>query len=187
MKYKGLFLGLLLILFACLPITTTAASVIDQTQLQHALHASIQYELPYPGILPNNILYPLKTLRDKIIGFLIADTVKKSQFNLLQADKRLAASEDMLAKGGEDTLVSETSSKAENYFAEAITSASQAKTEGRLVNDLLETLHTAGIKHEQVLYTMMQQSHGQLRGDLEQDIERVQQFENQVSQLKAKK
>ncbi len=50
---------------------------------------TVDYTLPYPGILPDNPLYPLKAFRDRMVSVLIADPVKKSLFNLLQADKRL--------------------------------------------------------------------------------------------------
>lgn len=187
MKKIGIFLGLLLVLFTILPVTTIEATATYQKQLQQALHTPVQYELPYPGILPDNVLYPFKVLRDRLVYFFISDPLKRAQFDLLQADKRLAASRTMLTHGGEDQLVSDTTSKAENYFSEAVGNIAQAKKEGQLVNDFLDTFTTAGIKHQQVLYKMMQQSHGKLRTDLEQDIQRVQEYESQVNTIKAQK
>lgn len=49
----------------------------------------IMYVLPYPGILPTHPLYILKSLRDKIIEFLITDPLNKAEFHILQADKKL--------------------------------------------------------------------------------------------------
>ena len=49
----------------------------------------IQYELPYPGILPDNPLYFLKAIRDNVLGFFITDPLKKADYSLLMADKRL--------------------------------------------------------------------------------------------------
>lgn len=51
--------------------------------------SSVEYVLPYPGILPTHPLYVLKKLRDSIIEALIADPVKKVEFYILQADKKL--------------------------------------------------------------------------------------------------
>jgi len=48
---------------------------------------SIDYTLPYPGLLPDNPLYPLKMIRDRIILFLINDSAKRTEYYLLQADK----------------------------------------------------------------------------------------------------
>lgn len=49
----------------------------------------VEYILPYPGILPTHPLYVLKTIRDRIIEFLITDPVRKAEFYILQADKKL--------------------------------------------------------------------------------------------------
>lgn len=39
--------------------------------------ASVDYKLTWPGILPDQPLYKLKVLRDKIISKLIFDPIKK--------------------------------------------------------------------------------------------------------------
>ncbi len=49
---------------------------------------TIEYALPYPGLLPDSPLYILKAIRDRIIEVLISDTMKKANFELLAADKR---------------------------------------------------------------------------------------------------
>ncbi|PIZ98613.1 MAG: hypothetical protein COX78_02915, partial [Candidatus Levybacteria bacterium CG_4_10_14_0_2_um_filter_35_8] len=56
------------------------------------------YELPYPGLLPDHPLYFLKMTRDKIIGFFISDPIKKAEFDILQSDKRLSAGVYLLNK-----------------------------------------------------------------------------------------
>jgi hypothetical protein len=50
---------------------------------------SIRYDLPYPGILPTHPLYFFKQLRDTLVEMLISDPVKKIEFYILQADKKL--------------------------------------------------------------------------------------------------
>lgn len=49
----------------------------------------VEYTLPYPGILPTHPLYMIKLLRDRIIEMLITDPLSKSEFYILQADKKL--------------------------------------------------------------------------------------------------
>ncbi len=49
----------------------------------------VEYTLPYPGILPTHPLYMVKLLRDKIIEMLITDPLSKTEFYILQADKKL--------------------------------------------------------------------------------------------------
>lgn len=50
----------------------------------------VEYALPYPGMLPDHPLFFLKRLRDSLMEMLISDPMKKAEFYLLQADKRLA-------------------------------------------------------------------------------------------------
>src|SRR3989338_6920091 len=73
------------------------------------------YQLPYPGILPDNPLYNLKTLRDKVWSFLISNPSKKAEFDLLQADKRLSVAIALFDLKKYD-LAEATISKGENYF-----------------------------------------------------------------------
>jgi hypothetical protein len=89
------------------------------------------YTLPYPGILPDNPFYMLKTARDNFIGLLISDAKKKAEFNLLQADKRLQAGVYLIDKNKKYDLAEQTISKGENYFEQAISKLEEAKkTEG---------------------------------------------------------
>ena len=53
---------------------------------------SILYPLPFPGILPNHPLYFLKVVRDTLIEKMITNEIKKAEFYILQADKRLQMS-----------------------------------------------------------------------------------------------
>jgi len=61
------------------------------SQAAEGANESVDYALPYPGILPNHPLYFLKELRDRIIETLVVDPVRKSEFYLLQGDKWLSS------------------------------------------------------------------------------------------------
>lgn len=112
----------------------------------------IDYSLAYPGILPNNPLYPIKMARDKIVLFLITDPVKRAKFNLLQADKRVAAGALLLQENKKnEALAITTIEKGENYFHEAMNQAFQIKREGREVNGFMRVLASALEKHVQVI------------------------------------
>ena len=91
--------------------------------------SEINYELPYPGLLPDSSLYIFRVIRDRIVGFLISDPLKKSEFDLLQSDKRLNAGIILLNKG-KTSLSLETISKAGNYFDEALGEVEKAKMQG---------------------------------------------------------
>lgn len=113
------------------------------------------YTLPYPGILPDNPLYFLKTLRDRMIIFFISDPLKKSAFYLLQSDKRLASSWYLLKKDAKHSdLALSTLSKSTNYLSLAIDEAKSAKDAGQETGDILGKLKQAVQKHTRVIMDM---------------------------------
>lgn len=115
------------------------------------------YALPYPGLLPDNPLYVVKTFRDQVIAFFISDPVKKSSFYLLQADKRLEATWYLLKEGNsKDTLALSTLSKSNNYLDLALSQAQVAEKSGENMNGLPQQLRNAITKHEAVVATIAQ-------------------------------
>ncbi|MBP9719232.1 MAG: hypothetical protein KBD46_02090 [Candidatus Levybacteria bacterium] len=107
------------------------------------------YLMPYPGILPDNPLYGLKTLRDKFVSTMIGDPLKKVEFNLLQADKRIGAALFLIKTGNQDKqeLALSTISKGQNYYEEAIVKLSEAKKQGTNVTEMISTMKRAGEQH----------------------------------------
>lgn len=79
----------------------------------------LEYELPYPGILPDHPLYKLKVLRDRIVIFFTKDPRKRVQLYVLLADKRLAMGEKLVERQREQ-LAAETISKGEKYLLGAV-------------------------------------------------------------------
>ena len=113
------------------------------------------YQFPYPGLLPDSRFYFLKTFRDNIIGMLISDPLKKAEFNLLQADKRVGASVSLLKKPNTDyVLVISTISKGQNYYEFSIAKIIEAEEQGEYTKNLLNTLQDAAGKHVLVLSDM---------------------------------
>lgn len=111
----------------------------------------VTYEMPYPGILPDSQFYPLKTLRDRVIGFLITDPGKKAAFDLLQADKRFQAGVMLYEKDKKKKdLAFSTISKAHNYLDLAIDKASEAK-KTKIVTDIDSRIHLSLKKQAEVL------------------------------------
>ncbi len=70
--------------YASTPSASPSSTMMVQTEQK------IEYILPYPGLLPTSPLYFFKNIRDHIIEILISDPVKKAEFYLLQADKKLS-------------------------------------------------------------------------------------------------
>lgn len=108
-----------------------------------------EYTLPYPGILPDSPFYFLKVTRDRVVSFLIADPLKKAEFNLLQADKRLVAGQYLIEKKN-FTLAESTLSKGLNYFEESLIVLKDAQKAGRDIKPLHERLTLSIDKHNQL-------------------------------------
>ncbi len=84
---KAVGIGILSIIFALMFSLALAQEA--SPLAPSAKPTPINYTLPYPGILPDHPLYFLKSLRDLILTKLISNPVKKFEFDLLQADKKL--------------------------------------------------------------------------------------------------
>lgn len=114
------------------------------------LQKSVEYALPYPGVLPGSPLYPLKMVRDRLIGFLIVDKIKKADYLLLLADKRLGAGQ-ALVEYNQLSLGETTISKGEKYLEAAVAKLYEAKKEGKDTSFVLGKFLLAAAKHKEII------------------------------------
>lgn len=144
----------------------------------------VNYELPYPGLLPDSPLYFLRVIRDRIVGLLISDPLKKSEFNLLQADKRLNAGIYLINSARKNdkkiALAFSTISKAENYFEEAINKVKEAKEQGKDVVGMEGRLKQALKKHEQELKILIGEVGANFKSGFDQELKRIANFEQRL-------
>ena len=149
--------------------------------------STIDYSLPYPGILPDNPLYFIKALRDRTISFFISDPLKKAEFNLLMADVRLNAAQYLYAKGEAKYSLAETTiSKAENYFLNALVMLNAAKQQGTQIDDLSAKLINAAKKHQQVIKELKDKTRGSVKERLIIDEKRAAEHEIRANEIKPK-
>ena len=148
---KKIVLFLITLLFPTMIFAATATPA-GQSPLGGApTPAPAQYDLPYPGMLPNNPLYVLKQARDWILDKLIMDPVKKTEFYILQGDKRLAMGM-LLSTSGNGVLSEQTISKGEKYMNNALTTLLTLKAQGKDVPAYItDHLTQALAKHAEVL------------------------------------
>lgn len=115
---------------------------------------------------------------------MIADPLKKAEFNLLTANKRLNAAIYLFNKGKENKeLAYSTVSKGENYFEEAILKAREAKEQGSDVKILLGNLSLSAKKYEEVLKSMEEKAPVKLKESFSQARERALKFKKMVDIL----
>lgn len=193
-KIKLLFLCLLIFFFFISKISLAQESEITPLVIiteTPEIKKTVDYDLPYPGLLPDSSLYVLKTLRDKIISFIISSPLKKAEFSLLQADKRLNASVYLFNAAGKNEekikLAISTISKAENYFHEAISEIKKVNGQEISARSLTEKLLNASKKHQEVISLLEEKSKGNFNKDLAFQRKRVGDFEKQVSEILSKK
>ncbi len=146
--------------------------------------AKNNYQLPYPGILPDSLLYGLKVFRDRLIALFISDPVKKSEFDLLQADKRLSSGIALFDKGKQE-LSETTISKGENYFEDSLKNVRLAKGGGKELDPtFLTNLELSSKKHEKVISDLVKRSNGGLRAKFEKTLNKVHGFVKQAIEIK---
>ncbi len=111
----------------------------------------IVYNVAYPGIvLPDNPLWPLKVLRDRIWLSFTFNPIKKSELYLLLADKRLASAQ-ILYKKGKSELATSVLTKAEKYLEASVDEEKIAKDQGLDTSNLLHKLSLCSLKHREVI------------------------------------
>jgi hypothetical protein len=153
----GIVLFFFVFLFSLFPKV-----ILADTLGENAVSSS--YTLAYPGILPDNPFYFLKAFRDKTIELFISHPLERAAYDLLQADKRVAASYLLLDRHtGKEVLAESTFSKGLNYFEDAITKASESKKQGMEVHDLAARLREANKKHLEVILNMEKMRRGDER------------------------
>lgn len=180
-KFYSLFFLLVLITYFNLSYTQKVFA----QENNPSQSASLDYSLPYPGILPDNPLYVFKTLRDKLVSFFISDPLKKAQFDLLTADKRLSSAISLVDEEKKYVLAEITISKGENYFEDGLENIKMAKKEGRPLDPgLLTNMELSAKKYNQIINQMSEKTDRTLKEKFLKDSERMTDFLKEVMSLK---
>ena len=174
---KLTFLAICIITF----LTISVSSFAQESSLSAAQSSSapaelkVDYLLPYPGLLPDNPFYFLRILRDRIVSFLISDTLKKAEFDLLQTDKRINAG-ITLAKEKKYELSNSTISKALNYFEEGVAKTKEAKKAGLPVGDIASRLYFSSLKQQEVLKELATKTSGNFAQTFLKELKRAEEL-----------
>ncbi|QQG40788.1 MAG: hypothetical protein HYV37_00490 [Candidatus Levyibacteriota bacterium] len=177
----------ILIFFLFFFIVTVQAAFAQEIISTNAATAAItptpvEYQLPYPGLLPDSPLYFLKVFRDRLIDFLVSDPLKKAELQLLQADKRLSSGQALFGKGKKD-LAESTISKGENYFESGIEKLIDAKKQ-RFDTKHLERKFSISVRvHKEIISGLEKETTGDIKKKLQDTKKRVAEFEKKVNQF----
>lgn len=143
------------------------------------------YYMVYPGLLPDSPLYMLKTMRDRVISLMIGDPLKKAEFDLLQADKRIGAAMMLIdyGKDQKELLAVSTISKGLNYYDEAMQKAFEAKKQGASIMEVKAHLKKAGTMYVYLLEKEKKKTTKTTQTQIDAEILRLQKLLTLVSQL----
>lgn len=108
------------------------------------------YYLPYPGVLPDQSLYLVKMIRDRIVEWLTIDLRSKADLWVFYADKRFGAG-IALTDGNKTELGVATYEKAIKYQERAINALAKLKDEGKDAGELANKIEQATTKYRQVI------------------------------------
>src|SRR3989338_2358404 len=108
----------------------------------------IKYNLPYPGMLPDNPLYKLKVLRDKATLFLMRNPNRKAEYHILLADKRIQMAKILVERGKVD-IAKETALKGENEITLLVFLLKDERK--KPTKELFNRVEKASFKHQEVL------------------------------------
>ena len=162
---KKTFINILLIIIAILTMVSTTAVLATQQEQQQAVdsakHSTIDYPLPYPVMLSDNKLFFLKKMRDRVMAFLISDPLKKSEFYLLLADKRLSMAQTFV-KYNKFDFAKDSLLRAENFYEKAESNLWQAKQRNKNIDELKGRMLKAGAKHLEIQEIFKQNNNDQL-------------------------
>lgn len=145
---------------------------------------SVEYELPYPGILPGNFFYFFKTSRDTVFDFFIKDPIKKAEFNIERADKNLKAAIIVSEKGDfNQEMAEEVIAKSQGFYEEALEKLEQADSQNSEVSSLVLKLKKSLLKQEEVIKGLIKDSNGETTLKLEKDLKTVQNLIKSADQV----
>lgn len=111
----------------------------------------VDYDMALPGkVLPGNLLWPLKALRDRVWYLITFSHLKKAELGLFFSDKRLSSGQTLFKSGNANLGIS-TVTKGEKYLEMAGSEEEQARKEGHDTSAFLLKLATASLKHREII------------------------------------
>lgn len=176
--------ALFVILFLFFAPLSWHSPVFGSSASPSATVSFVQYDLAFPGILPDNTFYKLKVLRDKVTSFFIRDANSKVLFYLKLADKGILASAMLVDKGKID-LSTETALKAEHNMT--LITTFLPWIDRKKDPTIVSKLKTASLKHQEVLRSLIervppekQQTYRTVLEFSERNLRAIEQFESEA-------
>lgn len=170
-----------IIVYICLAFFLTKPIAFAQISVNPT---PIDYELPYPGLLPDHPLYALKKLRDRILYILASNPIKKIELSLLFADKKITMAQGLVDKDKLD-LASNILEESQLDLLKAVSIFPELAELNNLPAGLLDKVELASKKHHQIIshITLSPNSH---QDKFKKSLDLNNQANVQIAQTKSK-
>ena len=139
-----LMLGVVLLV----PTTVSHAQTITTTDTR-----VLDYELPYPGLLPDSPLYAIKSIRDSLVMLVTQGDLEKAKIYLELSDKEIAMA-DPLAKKGKIKLAVKMITESQESFTKVVSHVEKAEA-SKEKTDFISEIKKANLKHREAMETLM--------------------------------
>ena len=113
-----------------------------------------EYVLPYPSYMPGNKLYRVSRIVDTLKKYWYFGPIAQITYHLSLSDKYLVEAKTLM-EYGQYLLASDALVRSDMAFQRLPSDIVRARQNGEDVSKLADTVREAGIKHEQVIQTLM--------------------------------
>jgi len=143
-----------LILFFCAMVAFSEKTTSALAQVE-VKGESVEYMLPFAGLLPDNPLYYFKEVRDNFWLFFTRDNMKKAEVLILFSDRKTSAAQ-MLSKKGKWDQGSETMLEAEQDFKRMVDMVVLSKNQGVSPEvAFISQMKQSNKKHREIIETLL--------------------------------
>ena len=153
---KKILLGLVLVSLVGFFATSPVLGVVSVASPSAAPTVTLDYTMPFPGILPDHPLYKIKLFRDKILLSFTRDPIKKVNLQLLMSDKQVIMGGLLWEKGKADLAV-DTFTKSEKGLLTVVMSLVELKKTSFPPAGLVDKVELSAKKHEELISNLITQ------------------------------
>jgi hypothetical protein len=164
--------------------TATDPEPVPSGELTPTPTSAPEYILPYPGVMPDNPLYFLKSIRDSIMEWLITDPGRKIDYYILQSDKQLNSG-IMLGLANKKALVPKVMSESLLAMKKAVDLASTSTNLTREMKlGAADKIERSLGKHEQVLGELLDKAAETEKGVFQPLLTTLAEYKEEVKKLR---
>lgn len=176
--------AVLIVLFALLfVVAPVGVYLLSYTETSAVEDQKIKYNLPYPGVLPDNPLYFVKSLRDNVLDIMTRDSLKKARLYLLFSDKKTAMAL-VLEKKGKEKMAVQTMERGEKEFLRLTSLVKDAKKQGNSPEgEFVLNIKLSNDKHREVIQSLLKGSSSNESVNLNSVMKLNDEIKKQISSL----